>query len=86
MLQTTTVFHNVGKGIVAKDKELMEAFGTTENKAICLEILSRGEMQVGGRCCRGMWWPTGRRAHLFGMVNRCSRADEAVGRQEAACT
>ena len=41
-----TIFHNVGKGIVAKDKELTDAFGTTDSRTICLEILTRGELQV----------------------------------------
>ncbi|KAG2444446.1 hypothetical protein HXX76_001199 [Chlamydomonas incerta] len=49
VLQTTTIFHNVGKGVVAKDKELQAAFGTTDQNAICLEILAKGELQVGER-------------------------------------
>ncbi|KXZ48751.1 hypothetical protein GPECTOR_25g335 [Gonium pectorale] len=49
VLQTTTIFHNVGKGVVAKDKELQAAFGTTEQKAICLEILAKGELQVSDK-------------------------------------
>lgn len=46
VLQTTTIFHNVGKGVVAKDKELQAAFGSTDQKAICVEILAKGELQV----------------------------------------
>lgn len=46
VLQTTTVFLNVGKGTVAKEKELQAAFGTTDQEKICLEILARGELQV----------------------------------------
>ncbi len=46
VLQTTTVFLNVSKGILAKDKELQTAFGTTDQKSICLEILAKGELQV----------------------------------------
>lgn len=46
MLQTTTIFTNVSKGILAKEKDLMEAFGTTDEKAICLEILKKGDLQV----------------------------------------
>ncbi|EFJ42254.1 hypothetical protein VOLCADRAFT_83724 [Volvox carteri f. nagariensis] len=49
VLQTTTIFHNVGKGVVAKDKELMAAFGTSDQKAICLEILAKGELQVSDK-------------------------------------
>ncbi len=47
------------QGVLAKDKELREAFGTTDAKAICLEILAKGELQVrrggGGAvgCCAG---------------------------------
>jgi hypothetical protein len=48
VLQTTTIFTNVSKGILAKEKDLMEAFGTTDEKAICLEILKKGDLQVRG--------------------------------------
>lgn len=47
VLQSTNVFHNVSKGVAAKDKDLQAAFGTTDHTAICLEILARGELQVG---------------------------------------
>lgn len=46
VLQTTTIFMNVGKGVMAKEKELQEAFGTTDEEKICLEILAKGELQV----------------------------------------
>jgi hypothetical protein len=46
VLQTTNIFANVGKGINAKKEDLMEAFGTTDEEKICLEILTKGEMQV----------------------------------------
>lgn len=46
MLQTTTIFKNVGKGILAKETDLQAVFGALEEKAICLEILSKGELQV----------------------------------------
>ena len=46
VLQTTTIFTNVGKGVVAKERELQEGFATADEKTICLEILSRGELQV----------------------------------------
>lgn len=49
VLQTTTIFHNVGKGVVAKDKELQAAFGSTDQKTICLEILAKGELQVSDK-------------------------------------
>lgn len=35
------------QGVLAKDKDLQAAFGTTDLRAICLEILARGELQVG---------------------------------------
>ncbi len=47
MLQTTTVFANVGKGVHAKKEDLMEAFGTADEDKICLEILAKGDVQVG---------------------------------------
>ncbi|KAJ9524185.1 hypothetical protein QJQ45_004976 [Haematococcus lacustris] len=46
VLQSSTVFTNVSKGILAKDKDLQAAFGTTDQPTICLEILSKGELQV----------------------------------------
>ncbi|GIL92274.1 hypothetical protein Vretimale_18438 [Volvox reticuliferus] len=49
VLQSTTIFHNVGKGVVAKDKELQAAFGTSNQTAICLEILTKGELQVSDK-------------------------------------
>ena len=53
VLQSTSVFHNVSKGVAAKDKDLQAAFGTTDHTAICLEILARGELQV---CVRAFLW------------------------------
>jgi ribosome maturation protein SDO1 len=47
VLQAVTVFSNVGKGILAKDKDLQAAFGKTDHHPICLEILAKGELQVG---------------------------------------
>lgn len=47
VLQTTAVFSNVSKGIIAKEKQLEKAFGTTDEKKICLEILAKGDLQVG---------------------------------------
>lgn len=46
VLQTTAVFNNVSKGIMAKEKQLQTAFGTTDEEKICLEILAKGELQV----------------------------------------
>ena len=49
MLQTTTVFANVGKGVHAKKEELVEAFGTADEGQICREILAKGDVQVRWR-------------------------------------
>ena len=46
MLQTTAIFANVAKGVFASKEDLAEAFGTTNEEAICLEILAKGELQV----------------------------------------
>ena len=46
VLQTTAVFSNVSKGIMAKEKQLQTAFKTTDEEKICLEILAKGELQV----------------------------------------
>lgn len=46
VLQTTTVFANVGKGVHAKKEDLVEAFGTSDEERICREILAKGEVQV----------------------------------------
>jgi len=46
VLQTPLVFTNVSKGQGAKVDDLKAAFGTDDQKTICLEILSKGELQV----------------------------------------
>lgn len=46
VLQTQTVFTNVSKGQLAKTEDLVSAFGTDNQKEICLQILSKGELQV----------------------------------------
>lgn len=46
VLQTHTVFTNVSKGEVAKATELKSIFGTDNQSEICLQILSKGELQV----------------------------------------
>lgn len=48
MLQTTAVFANVSKGVLAKREDLLAAFGTDAAAAICVRILAEGELQVGG--------------------------------------
>lgn len=46
VLQIDTVFTNVSKGNLANAKDLMDAFGTTDQKLVCQEILDKGELQV----------------------------------------
>ncbi|KAL0272422.1 UNVERIFIED_CONTAM: hypothetical protein PYX00_005396 [Menopon gallinae] len=46
VLQTHTVFTNVSKGQVAKREDLVKAFGKDDQTEICIEILSKGELQV----------------------------------------
>jgi ribosome maturation protein SDO1 len=46
VLQTEMVFLNVSKGQMAKVDDLRQAFGTDDQKEICLQILSKGELQV----------------------------------------
>lgn len=46
VLQTTAVFSNVSKGILAKREDLMHAFGTDDETKICLIILNEGELQI----------------------------------------
>ena len=46
VLQAETVFTNVSKGMLASSKDLMDAFGTADQQAVCREILDKGELQV----------------------------------------
>lgn len=46
VLQIDTVFTNVSKGMLANTKDLMDCFGTTDQRAVCQEILDKGELQV----------------------------------------
>ncbi|XP_002167770.1 ribosome maturation protein SBDS [Hydra vulgaris] len=46
VLQTQQVFTNVSKGQVAKREDLIQAFGTDDEKECCLKILAKGELQV----------------------------------------
>ncbi|KAH7848636.1 hypothetical protein Vadar_005453 [Vaccinium darrowii] len=49
VLQSQTVYSNVSKGVLAKSKDLVAAFGTDDQSKICLEILDKGELQVAGK-------------------------------------
>ncbi|WVZ95532.1 hypothetical protein U9M48_041285 [Paspalum notatum var. saurae] len=49
VLQSHTVYSNVSKGVLAKSKDLIKAFGTDDQTKICVEILDKGELQVSGK-------------------------------------
>lgn len=49
VLQTSSIFTNVSKGILAKNKDLADAFKTHNTDEIVLEILRKGELQVSER-------------------------------------
>jgi len=49
VLQSTQIYLNVSKGVVAKDEDLIEAFGTKDHAAICEVILQKGELQVSDK-------------------------------------
>lgn len=38
MLQSQTVYSNVSKGVLAKSKDLIAAFGHDDQSKICLEV------------------------------------------------
>ena len=46
VVQTTTIFANVSKGVLAKHEDLQKVFGTTDEDKICRIILAEGELQV----------------------------------------
>ena len=46
VLQTTAVFNNVSKGVLAKHEDLVEVFGTDDEEKICRIILQDGDYQV----------------------------------------
>ena len=47
VVQTTTIFSNVSKGILAKHEDLQKVFGTMDEDKICRIILAEGELQAG---------------------------------------
>jgi ribosome maturation protein SDO1 len=49
VLQSQIVYTNVSKGVLAKSKDLKEAFGMDDQSKVCLEILEKGELQVAGK-------------------------------------
>lgn len=49
VIQTPSIFTNVSKGVLAKTKDLKDAFKTEDPDAIVREILKKGELQVTER-------------------------------------
>ncbi|KAK9848851.1 hypothetical protein WJX84_009675 [Apatococcus fuscideae] len=49
VLQTTTVFANVSKGVLAKREDLLDVFGTDDEEKICIRLLAEGELQVSDK-------------------------------------
>jgi len=49
VIQTDTIFDNVGKGKVAKEQDLKSSFGTVDLEEICRKILKSGELQVSDK-------------------------------------
>ena len=47
VLQIEEVFSNTSRGVVAKAKDLIAAFGTDDRAACCRVVLEKGELQVG---------------------------------------
>lgn len=47
VIQIHEIFSNVSKGLAANKNELVKAFKTDDEAAIILEILARGDLQVG---------------------------------------
>lgn len=47
VIQIDNVFTNVSKGAVAPADDLQKAFGTTDLQKVLLEVLKKGELQVG---------------------------------------
>ena len=47
VIQIDNVFTNVTKGAVAPSADLQKAFGTTDIQTVLMEVLKKGELQVG---------------------------------------
>ncbi|EOD39915.1 hypothetical protein EMIHUDRAFT_78887, partial [Emiliania huxleyi CCMP1516] len=42
VLQAHTIYADIGRGVLAKREDLIEAFGTDDEDAVCVEILNKG--------------------------------------------
>jgi len=49
VVQTQQIFTNVSKGQFAKKEDLVKAYGTDDEKEICITILTKGELQVSDK-------------------------------------
>ncbi|CAM9792134.1 unnamed protein product, partial [Phaeothamnion confervicola] len=53
VLQINSIFQNVSKGVLAKKKDILDAFGTVDETEVCkasnIVILEKGEMQVSDK-------------------------------------
>jgi len=49
VVQTQQIFTNVSKGQFAKKEDLVKAYGTDNEKEICIAILAKGELQVSDK-------------------------------------
>ena len=49
VLQTTQIYANVSKGVLAKEEDLLKAFGTTDETVVSRLILDSGELQVSDK-------------------------------------
>lgn len=49
VLQTTTVYSNVSKAVLASREDLKLVFGTDDEDAVCRFILAHGDLQVSDR-------------------------------------
>eukprot|EP00027_Filamoeba_sp_ATCC50430_P016652 CAMPEP_0168564674 /NCGR_PEP_ID=MMETSP0413-20121227/13380_1 /TAXON_ID=136452 /ORGANISM="Filamoeba nolandi, Strain NC-AS-23-1" /LENGTH=233 /DNA_ID=CAMNT_0008596379 /DNA_START=38 /DNA_END=736 /DNA_ORIENTATION=- len=49
VVQSHGIFTNVSKGVFAKKDEIKKSFGTEDSEKVLLEILDKGELQVGSK-------------------------------------
>ena len=74
VLQTETVYVNVSKGVLASLEDLQSVFGTTDAKAICIQILEKGELQVRRTSANHVLLQSGRGARCAEATLLCNFA------------
>lgn len=72
MLQTHTIFSNVSKGTLANKADLIEAFGTDDQDAICLEVSSPVLFLILTDSKKGRASSESRRERCSSRASRCS--------------